>query len=128
MEILSMLTDGLNEGDSFLITNHYALASYGWCLYSVGKLWYYRDVYDTNKDGLGLVEIGAFFKQNWISMLFNAMLLLVLVPYTPWVWERGMELSNKDWPMTDLAYILTGNIIILVQIIIDFVKRKTNKL
>ena len=109
-----------------LLQNPYALAAYGWTLYMVGKLWYYRDVYDTNKDGLGWSEIQVFLRRNWVAFLFNAMLIAVFTPYVPDLWMWSMDLFNRTWPMTKVAYILEGGFILVVQLAIDYVKRKTS--
>jgi hypothetical protein len=118
------MTEIIPEHEHFLLDNNYALAAFGWALYMVGKLWYYRDVYDTNHDGLGLNEIGVYLRRNWISFLFNAMLIIIFTPYVPDLWLWAMDLFGKEWPMTRAAYILEGGLILIVQLIIDWVKNK----
>lgn len=125
IHIFNFLSDGLNGNEDFLITNHYALAAYGWLLYMVGKLWYYRKEYDPNHDGLGWGEIKVFFRKNWIAFLFAAMLGLILVPFAPrlWVWGTGLFEVSRSWPVTDLVYLLVGAFILVVQLVIDRLKK-----
>jgi len=120
----TFLSDGIGHGEDLLIKNHYALAGYGWFLYMVGKLWYYRNDYDKNHDGLGWLEIVAFTRQNWISFFFAAMLAFILVPFAPRLWLWGTELFDKDWPVTDLVYLLVGAFILVVQLVVDYLKKK----
>lgn len=126
MMILNLFTDGIGGHEEFLITNHYALAAFGWFVYMVGKLWYYRDKYDTNNNGLGLKEVGVFFRMNWIAFFFAALLAFILVPFAPnlWNWTTDSFEVSKDWPVTDLVYLLVGGIILGLQLIIDWIKRK----
>lgn len=115
-----------HEDHSLIIKNHYVLAGFGWLLYMVGKLWYFRNEYDTNNDGLGLAEVGSYFRKNWIVGLFNGMLIVVAVPFAPqfWNWGTGLFDVSKDWEFTDLVYILAGGFILVIQIIVDWVRSK----
>jgi len=106
---------------------HYLLAGFGWFLYLVGKLWYFRDHYDTNNDGLDGREVKRYLQKDWISFLFNAMLLAIVVPYAPEIWTFIMQLAGKEYPFREFVYVLAGGFILVVQIAIDVVKSKLKK-
>jgi len=114
------------EHNNLVFNNHYVLAGFGWLLYMVGKLWYYRNEYDTNDDGLGWSEVGAYFRKNWIVGLFNGMLIVIAVPFAPqfWSWGTGLFEASQDWEFTDLVYVLAGGFILVIQIIVDWVRSK----
>jgi len=113
--------------DQHSIMIHYGQAAFGWALYMVGKLWWYRDVYDADHNGLGLKEVGVYVKKNWITALFNGMLLVVTVPYAEWLWATAMDIFKKDWPFNDFVYVLAGGFILAIQLIADFVRAKKQK-
>ena len=106
------------------IFEQYLLAGFGWLLYMVGKLWYFRKEYDPNNDGLGWNEVQRYLKKNWIVGLFNLLLLVVVVPYAEDIWSWGMNFWGKDWAFSDFVYVLAGSFILVIQIIIDFVRSK----
>jgi hypothetical protein len=66
---------------------HYLLAAFGWVAYIVGRLWLKRKQYDINDDGLDVSEVKLYLKRNWIGFAFNAILLVVLTPYIPDIWQ-----------------------------------------
>ena len=109
---------------------NYTLAGFGWWLYIVGRLFFDRKKYDKDDNGLGWEEVKAYLKMNWIAFLFNGMLLIIIVPYTEilWYWGIGFFEISKDWIFNDLAYVLAGSFILVVQIIIDIVRWKLRKL
>ncbi len=124
--IMVLASPNTHEEHSMILKNHYVLAGFGWLLYMVGKLWYFRNEYDTNNDGLGAAEVGSYFRKNWIVGLFNGMLIVIAVPFAPqfWNWGTGLFDASKDWEFTDLVYILAGGFILVIQIIVDWVRSK----
>lgn len=121
----------------FFIKNHYGQAAFGWLVYMVGKLWWYRNEYDENNDGLGWSEVVVFGRKNWITGLFNALLIAIGVPYAPEIWDLAMELVvhfnflEKPWRFGDGVYIGMGALVLVVQLVIDVIRfyvsrRKTN--
>ena len=109
-----------------LLTNPWFLAVFGWILYNVGKLLFDQKKYDLDNDGLGTSEVSKFFKHEWIGMLFSFMLLILATPYTSDIWVWFMDLIDKDYPFTNMAYGFVGVWMVGLQYFVSLIRKKTN--
>ena len=107
-----------------ILENPWFLAMLGWVIYNVGKLFIDQKKYDTDNNGLGLSEVGAYFRFNWIGMLFSLLLLPLVVPYTHNIWHWSVEAAGYDWEFTKLAYGLIGFLMIGLQLLVKYIKDK----
>ena len=127
--MLAYLFETISEHNHTLLQNHWVKGYYGWLLYNVFLMLYHKSKFDTDDNGYGWKEFAAFLKYHNISLIFSALMVVILVDQAVAIVALTSRLLKEfnyisaDLQFREIYYYFVGPLIAGLQFILQKFKK-----